>query len=204
MTIQEFAKMLDGREMGNEISKVDAIRAKELGFVVVFGYSDDGTELRGAIDEEVSCPDGKTIYLDKDGIFHECESGCKHACKAREKCKTIEAIWTDEEDQIPWRYKTDIPHAAFDINDGDEGVFCRGIVFDIKSLSESNEKLNITLEELDLSVRSYNCLKRSGVNSVGDIVKKSMEELCRVRNMGRKCVEEVEEKMGEMGLELRK
>jgi len=132
MTIQEFAKMLDGNEYGDESWNEDG-KAKELGFVVVFGASDDLCILMGAINDEVDCPDGKTIYLDKDGIFHECELGCKHACRAREKCKTIEAIWDKE--GYSWIYETEIPHATFNImEDGEK--YCRGIVFDIKSLGE--------------------------------------------------------------------
>ena len=156
MNIQEFAKMLDGNEMGREISKADAIRAKELGFVVVFGYSDDGAELRGAIDDEISCPDGRTVYLDNDGIFHECESGCRHACKAREKCKTIVAIW--DKDGYSWVYETDIPHATFDIME-DGQKYCRGTVFDVKSLygnAESKESANQKLLRLLELIKIYN------------------------------------------------
>lgn len=67
-----------------------------------------------------------------------------------------------------------------------------------------NDKMNITIEALNPMVRTYNCLKRAGINTVGDIVKLSMGELCQIRNMGRKCIEEIEEKLSELGLELRK
>jgi len=63
--------------------------------------------------------------------------------------------------------------------------------------------LDKSLEELDVTVRSYNCLKGAGINCVGDLVKMSEDDLCHIRNMGRRCVEEIAEKLKEIGLELR-
>ena len=61
----------------------------------------------------------------------------------------------------------------------------------------------ITVEELNLSVRSYNCLKREGINSVGDLVQKSEAELMDIRNFGQKSIDEVKAKLEELGLGLR-
>ena len=61
----------------------------------------------------------------------------------------------------------------------------------------------ITVEELNLSVRSYNCLKREGINTVGDLVQKSEAELMDIRNFGQKSIDEVTAKLEELGLELR-
>jgi len=61
----------------------------------------------------------------------------------------------------------------------------------------------ITVEELNLSVRSYNCLKREGINSVGDLVTKSEAELMDIRNFGQKSIDEVKAKLDELGLGLR-
>ena len=61
----------------------------------------------------------------------------------------------------------------------------------------------ITVEELNLSVRSYNCLKREGINSVGDLVEKSEAELMDIRNFGQKSIDEVKAKLEELGLALR-
>ena len=61
----------------------------------------------------------------------------------------------------------------------------------------------ITVEELNLSVRSYNCLKREGINSVGDLVEKSEAELMDIRNFGQKSIDEVKAKLEELGLSLR-
>jgi DNA-directed RNA polymerase subunit alpha len=63
--------------------------------------------------------------------------------------------------------------------------------------------LALTIEELNLSVRSYNCLKREGINSVGELVQKSETELMDIRNFGQKSIEEVKEKLDELGLTLR-
>ena len=62
--------------------------------------------------------------------------------------------------------------------------------------------LEMTIEELDLSVRSYNCLKRAGINTVQDLAGKSEEEMIKVRNLGRKSLEEVLNKMRDLGLAL--
>ena len=64
--------------------------------------------------------------------------------------------------------------------------------------------MEMTIEELDLSVRSYNCLKRAGVNTVEDLAGKTEEDMMRVRNLGKKSLEEVLNKMESLGLNLRK
>ena len=62
--------------------------------------------------------------------------------------------------------------------------------------------MNMTIEELDLSVRSFNCLKRANINTVADLVSKTEEEMIKVRNLGRKSLEEVVHKLTMMGLSL--
>ena len=62
--------------------------------------------------------------------------------------------------------------------------------------------MNMTIEELDLSVRSFNCLKRANINTVADLVSKTEEEMIKVRNLGRKSLEEVIHKLTMMGLSL--
>ena len=71
MTAKELAAMLSGREVGNEITVAEAIRAGDDGLVVVYGYSDDDMELKGAIDEEVGAYEGVTIYVSKAGLMYE-------------------------------------------------------------------------------------------------------------------------------------
>jgi len=60
-----------------------------------------------------------------------------------------------------------------------------------------------SIDDLDLSVRSYNCLKRAGISSVEELVKMTEEEMMKVRNLGRKSLEEVQQKLEELGLSLR-
>ena len=74
-------------------------------------------------------------------------------------------------------------------------------------LVEKNEKgkekiLEMTIEELDLSVRSFNCLKRAGINTVDDLINKSEEEMMKVRNLGKKSFDEVREKLQSLGFDL--
>ncbi|ONI39364.1 DNA-directed RNA polymerase subunit alpha [Candidatus Epulonipiscium fishelsonii] len=69
---------------------------------------------------------------------------------------------------------------------------------------DSKEKtLEMTIEELDLSVRSFNCLKRAGINTVEDLTNKTEEEMMKVRNLGRKSLEEVFHKLNQLGFALR-
>ncbi len=62
----------------------------------------------------------------------------------------------------------------------------------------------MTIEELDLSVRAFNCLKRANIKTVGELIEKTPEEMMKVRNLGKKSLEEVDEKLALMGLSLRK
>ena len=64
--------------------------------------------------------------------------------------------------------------------------------------------MKMTIEELDLSVRSFNCLKRAGINTVGDLINKSEDEMMKVRNLGRKSLEEVMAKLDSLGFSLTK
>lgn len=69
---------------------------------------------------------------------------------------------------------------------------------------ERDRILDMTVEELDLSVRSYNCLKRAGINMVSELIEKTEEEVMKIRNLGKKSLEEVQGKLAELGLSLRK
>lgn len=69
---------------------------------------------------------------------------------------------------------------------------------------ESERILEMTIEELDLSVRSFNCLKRAGINTVRDLINRSEEDMMKVRNLGRKSLEEVINKVASLGLSFEK
>ncbi len=118
MTLKEFAEMLDGREYGHEITEEEEALAKELGFVVVFGYSDDNAELRGAIDDEIGCYDGGV--LEHDNLP-----------------SAIYADWCPEDTDCSWAYGTSIPHETFNIYEDGE-LYCVGIVCDINKPKKTN------------------------------------------------------------------
>ena len=118
MTLKEFASLLDGREYGCEITPDEEALAKELGFVVVFGYSDDNAELRGAINDEIGCFDGG--ILEHDDLPN-----------------TIYADWCPEDIDCAWAYGTSIPHEKFYIYDHGE-LYCVGIVCDINKPKPTN------------------------------------------------------------------
>jgi hypothetical protein len=134
-TKETLAALLNGREYGDEITRLECAQAKTDGLVVVFGYSDDNAEFRGAI--EVGCYDDGTFFVTPDGDLlpsshHDCD--CDF-CGYQDKIKTakeIKAVWG--ETGYSWTYKTDIPHATFDIME-DGKKFCRGIVFDLKEVA---------------------------------------------------------------------
>ena len=75
-------------------------------------------------------------------------------------------------------------------------------ILEKKEDSGKEKALEMTIEELDLSVRAFNCLKRAGVNTVGDLVNKSPEEMMKVRNLGKKSLEEVIAKLQSLGFDL--
>lgn len=72
-----------------------------------------------------------------------------------------------------------------------------------KDENDKSRLMEMPIEELDLSVRSYNCLKRAGINSVAELCSKSDEEMIKVRNLGKKSLEEVKQKLEAIGLSLR-
>lgn len=73
-----------------------------------------------------------------------------------------------------------------------------------KKEDNKDKILDMTIEELDMSVRSYNCLKRAGINTVQELTQRTEEDMMKVRNLGRKSLEEVMEKLNELNLSLRK
>ena len=72
-----------------------------------------------------------------------------------------------------------------------------------KEEDQKEKALEMTIEELELSVRSFNCLKRAGINTVEELTQKSEEDMMKVRNLGKKSLDEVKAKLEELGLGLR-
>ena len=85
-----------------------------------------------------------------------------------------------------------------------EGVRDTESIMAEKSDDTKEKVLDLTIDELDLSVRSFNCLKRAGINTVEDLVNRSEEDMMKVRNLGRKSLEEVIAKLASFGLNLKK
>ena len=67
---------------------------------------------------------------------------------------------------------------------------------------ERNELLDTAIEDMDFSVRTYNCLKRASINTIGDLTMRTMDDLLKVRNLGRKSLDEIDSKLAEIGLQL--
>ena len=116
---------------------------------------------------------------------------------------TIE-VWTDNtmssRDAVSLGAKILVDHFTL-FTDLSENLTESSVVVE-KEEQQTNDLMSITIEELDLSVRSFNCLKRANINTVEDLVSKTQDEMIKVRNLGRKSLEEVEHKLNQMGLHL--
>ncbi|CAI3285999.1 DNA-directed RNA polymerase subunit alpha [Enterococcus cecorum] len=115
-------------------------------------------------------------------------------------------IWTDGSieplDAMSLAAKILTEHLDIFVNLTDEARHAEIMVE--KEETQKEKMLEMTIEELDLSVRSYNCLKRAGINTVQELTNKSEPEMIKVRNLGRKSLEEVKNKLHDLGLDLRK
>lgn len=134
MTVEEVAKMLNGRECRGEVSDEEEKKIADSGIVVVFGASDDLCEFRGAICDEAGCYDGGEVLVTRGGLVEphdDCECDyCGYETSISE-AQVINAKWHDGD--IAWTYETEIPHKTFDVMEDDE-VYCRGIVFKLEDL----------------------------------------------------------------------
>ncbi len=115
-------------------------------------------------------------------------------------------VWTDgsirPEEAVSLGAKIMTEHLNIFVGLTDEALHAEIMVE--KEEDQKEKVLEMTIEELDLSVRSYNCLKRAGINTVQELANKSEDEMMKVRNLGRKSLEEVQAKLDELGLGLRK
>ena len=116
---------------------------------------------------------------------------------------TIE-VWTDStisaRDAVSLGAKILCDHFTL-FTDLSETVGSKSTVVE-KAETQRDKVLELTIEELDLSVRSFNCLKRANINTVEDLISKTEDEMMKVRNLGRKSLEEVINKLSMMGLSL--
>lgn len=113
-------------------------------------------------------------------------------------------IWTDgtisARDAVSLAAKILCDHFAL-FTDLSEAMGKSATVVETKETTQ-DKVLELTIEELDLSVRSFNCLKRANINTVADLISKTEEDMMKVRNLGRKSLEEVINKLAMMGLSL--
>lgn len=120
--------------------------------------------------------------------------------------KLILEVWTDgsirPEEAVSIGAKILNEHVSLFVGLTDEAKDAEIMVE--KEEDKKEKVLEMTIEELDLSVRSYNCLKRAGINTVQELINKTEEDMMKVRNLGRKSLEEVQEKLQELTLGLRK
>ncbi|MBO4432296.1 MAG: DNA-directed RNA polymerase subunit alpha [Clostridia bacterium] len=124
-----------------------------------------------------------------------------------DKNKLTLEVWTDgstaANEAVSLSAKILIEHFELFL-DLAEGVNDSGSIMAEKSDNEKEKALDLTIDELDLSVRSFNCLKRAGINTVEDLTNKSEEDMMKVRNLGRKSLEEVIAKLDSFGFCLKK
>lgn len=114
-------------------------------------------------------------------------------------------VWTDGSltptEAVSLGAKILTEHLAMFVNLTEEAQNAQVMVE--KEETHKEKMLEMTIEELDLSVRSYNCLKRAGINTVQELTDKSEADMMKVRNLGRKSLEEVKNKLFDLGLGLR-
>ena len=131
MTIKEFATQLNNRENTYPLFTNEEIEtAKENGWVIVYGYSDDLMEFEGALREEGDCYEGGPVYFTKTRVIFEELPNYDHA-------NYIMARWCKDKDEsgntIAWTYETGIPHETFMVYEDGE-PYCKGIVFSVNDL----------------------------------------------------------------------
>lgn len=124
-----------------------------------------------------------------------------------DKGKLTLEVWTDgsikANEAVSMSAKILIEHFELFLNLSESAAEATNFMAE-KGSSDKEKVLDMTIEELDLSVRSFNCLKRAGINTVEDLIEKSEEDMMKVRNLGRKSLEEVIAKLDSFGYTLKK
>jgi len=138
MTKEELAAQLTGLEYPTRIPGSLIVAAQSAGLVILCGASDDLMEFYGARREEIGCYDGGTAFVDIEGVLpdRDCLDGDEKIAEyvhRQKSAKSIEALWCKEEG-YSWTYKTEIPHATFEVVEDGE-PYCRGIVFALADLA---------------------------------------------------------------------
>ena len=114
-------------------------------------------------------------------------------------------VWTNgvinAQEAVSLAAKVLTEHLNLFVNLSDKGSSTEVMVE--KNDHGKEKALEMTIEELDLSVRSFNCLKRANINTVEDLINKTEDEMMKVRNLGRKSLDEVIDKLNKLGFSLR-
>jgi len=165
---------------------------------------------RGYIPADRNFDDDLSIgYIPIDSVHSPVRKVAYHVEDARlgqttDYDKLTLEVWTDgsisPQDAVALAAKLVKDHMSIFIN------FEESPVADKEEMSEEaerlNENLNRSVDELDLSVRSYNCLKNANIRTIGDLVQKTEAEMLKTKNFGRKSLSEIKELLAEMGLSL--
>ena len=124
-----------------------------------------------------------------------------------DKNKLTLEVWTDgsikADEAVSMSAKILIEHFELFLNLAEGVSETESIMAEAKD-NAKEKVLDLTIDELDLSVRSFNCLKRAGINTVEDLINKSEMDMMKVRNLGRKSLEEVIAKLASFGFALKK
>lgn len=178
-------------------------------------YARRGVGYVGADENKIFCKDqNNDVYVDRiaiDSIYtpvikcrYDVEK-TRHEERTDLDKLTLE-VWTNDSikptDAVSLAAKFLIDHFAV-MSSLNEIIVQQDYMFE-KEEKTVNKKLDKKIEELDLSARSYNCLKRAEIYTIGDLTQKTEEEMMRVRNLGRKSLKELQEKLREIGLNFKR
>lgn len=134
MTREELAELLNGREYLNEITRDEAKLAKSSRLVVVFGYSDDCMEVRGASFDELTCYSGDEFRITSSGVIvDEDDMPILKKYGFSLSSSTITSEWCPEDSDCSWRFTINAPSSSFVIYE-DGHPFCQGIVFSLDDI----------------------------------------------------------------------
>ena len=168
---------------------------------------------RGYVSAEQNKPNPAVIgVIPVDSIYTPVQkvnftAGNTRSGKVLDKGELTLEVWTDgsmrANEAVSLSAKILIEHFELFL-DLTEGVSESESIMAEKSDTTKEKVLDLTIDELDLSVRSFNCLKRAGINTVEDLINKSEEDMMKVRNLGRKSLEEVIAKLNSFGFTLKK
>lgn len=140
MIAKDVAMQLAGLQCPVELPKALIAQARQAGLVIAYGASDDLMEFRGAINDELECYNGRTVFVDAMGLLQDFDSIDRHDKEAlrdyfkRENTVVAINVMYGDKGGCSWAYQTEIAHEAFDVM-ADGKVYCRGIVFALTDIT---------------------------------------------------------------------